>query len=183
MYLFHATEAKYINMIIKDGKLRISAKTLKKNQNPYDIYLPYNFFATIPSRKSFINKIVNITGIIFDISFLLNHVFYTNKNYSAGNLKSSIKYKFDNLKDINNILYKLYKQSTIRLNQHKLKSTEAYLKFILITSLQEIFTKVEVPMKYARYIYLNKNNEKLEKLIKTKYPHIEILPENKHFKI
>lgn len=74
-------------------------------------FSPYNFFNTIPKThlKSFIK--IRGVGIVFNQNILLGRVFYTNKNHSAGNTKSSKKYKICDKKELRIVMYSLYSQS------------------------------------------------------------------------
>ena len=127
--------------ILNDGRLRSSSKIKIKN--------------FIPDNMKCINK--------------LNHIFYTNKNHSAGNINSSIKYNYSDINIINNILDKLYKYS-YRIMK-KIKTL-----YWTLGVFQEIFTKIQPKIINAKYITIDANNSKLHKLITEKYPHIRIIP-------
>lgn len=103
------TDLKGLKQILLDGKIKPSSKTKIRNQNPYDYFIPYIFFNTIPKTQ-----IQNFTkpcgvGIIFNQNILLKRVFYTNKNHSAGNTKSSKKYKIYDKKELRKVLHSQFK--------------------------------------------------------------------------
>ena len=178
MLLYHSTDYGYISAILNDGKLKPSSKTKKQNENPYNKFLPYVFFNTFPHKMKYIKQFLaksDSVGIIFDSSILKNHVFYTNKNHSAGISSKTKKYD-KKTKNINNILYNLYKHSLQIIK--KIKS-----EYWILSTFQEVFTKVEPKLKDCKYILLpnskdentTKQIEKTEKKIKKMYPHITII--------
>ena len=168
MLLVHETTDKNLFKILNDSRLRSSSKTKIKNFNPYNVHLVYTFYYTIPDNIKCINKL-NKCCILFESSILLNHIFYTNKNHSAGNINSSIKYNYSDINIINNILDKLYKYS-YRIMK-KIKTL-----YWTLGVFQEIFTKIQPKIINAKYITIDANNTKLKKLIIEKYPHIRIVP-------
>ena len=172
MLLYHKTNEEYFEQILSDGKLKPSSKTKNKNENPYNFFSKYIFFNTIP--KTQLKNFVGI-GICFDQSILLNKVFYTNENHSAGNLKSSKKYKISDNNELTKVLYSLYR--------HSLNIVKAIKMEIFVLSVfQEIFTKFEPSLKDAKYIILRKDEPKLISKIKDLYPHITIIISEVKFK-
>jgi hypothetical protein len=173
MLLYHQSDKENLISIIKDGQIKSSYNTKIKNQNPYDVYLKYIFFNTIPDNLKLTKKMFQY-GIFFDSSILLNQTFYTNKCHSAGNISSSNKYKFNDLIKINTILDKLYKYS-ISIIQNQ--------SYSILSVFQEIFIKKEPKLKYAKYISIqNRIEDKdLINLIKLLYPHIQIIVSNIKF--
>ena len=172
MLLYHKTDKEYFEQILSDGKLKPSSKTKNKNENPYNFFSKYIFFNTIP--KTQLKNFVGI-GICFDQSILLNKVFYTNENHSAGNLKSSKKYKISDNNKLTKVLYSLYR--------HSLNIVKAIKMEIFVLSVfQEIFTKFEPSLKDAKYIILKNDEPKLISKIKELYPHITIIISEVKFK-
>lgn len=159
MLLYHRTTHDNIYKIIESGKLLASCKIRKKFP-----CFEYNFFNAIPNKKKFITETIKDTGLIFDISFLLNHIFYVCTEPDYGNIDISTKYKVDNIDDINTILSNLFKHTQKMEN----KFFERYL-------MHEVFTKINVSLKFVKYIKLNINDNKLKELINKKYPHIKVI--------
>ena len=114
MLLCHSTKIETLKNIYNDDKLYPSCITLNKNQNPYDFYLKYLFFYTIPDNEALIKTQNSSLTFYFDSNILANKTFYTNKLHSAGNLESSKKYEKYN-KYINIILKKLFINSYKKL--------------------------------------------------------------------
>lgn len=177
MLLYHQTYEETLIDILNDGYLLSSYITRKKNQNPYNNYLKSIFFNILPNKRNYIERLPS-TGIIFDSSLLINQIYYTNKNQSTGNIKTSSKYCFDNLKQINNNLSELFAYS---YNIYKdLKKTRKNTRFYFIQVFQEVFIFKKISMQYCKYILLAGQNIPLEKLINKKYPHIVILYSKVH---
>lgn len=172
MLLYHQTSYRALSSILKDGYLLPSNITKNKNQNPYRKYLKSIFFNTIPNKKNYIIRLPSV-GIIFDSSILINQLYYTNKKHTAGNIKTSSAYTYDNLKQINNNLSELFLYS---YNIYKnLKKTRRDFKFYLIQVFQEVFILNNISIEHCKYILLAGQDINLEKLINKKYPHIVIL--------
>ena len=172
MLLYHMTTIKNLKKILLDGKIKASTKTKIKGQNPYRKLLPYVFFNAIP--KTQIDSFTKLrgVGIIFNQDILLGRVFYTNKNHSAGNTKSSIKYKIYEKGEIRKILYSLYKHS-LKVLQNVQKTSN--LPNWILSTYQEVFTKYEPSLKDAAYIILEPKEIETIKKIKELYPNIKIL--------
>ena len=168
MLLYHYTDLKSFKQILLDGKLKPSSKTKNHNQNPYDFFSPYIFFNTIPKTqlKSF-TKLQGV-GIVFNQNILLERVFYTNKSHSAGNTKSSKKYKISDKKELRKILYSLYTQSFRIVKKTKMNTWK-------LSIFQEVFTKLEPNLNEAAYVILDPSELKTIKKIKTMYPNIQII--------
>ena len=166
------TTIKNLKKILLDGKIKASTKTKIKEQNPYRKLLPYVFFNAIP--KTQIDSFTKLrgVGIIFNQDILLGRVFYTNKNHSAGNIKSSIKYKIYEKGEIRKILYSLYRHS-LKVLQNVQKTSN--LPNWILSAYQEVFTKYEPSLKDAAYIILEPKEIETIKKIKELYPHIKIL--------
>lgn len=175
MLLYHYTNIKNFKKILLSGKIRPSSKTKISNQNPYDFFSPYNFFNTIPKTqlKNFTKPIG--VGIVFNQNILLKRVFYTNKHHSGGNTKSSKKYKINDKKKLKNVLYSLYIQSLKIVKKIKMDTW-------VLSTFQEVFTKLEPTLDEAVYIILNPGELKMIKKIKKMYPHLQIITPKKTIK-
>lgn len=162
------TDIKSFKQLLLDGKIKPSSKTKNRNQNPYDFLSPYNFFNTIPKTqlKSFTK--VHGVGIVYNQNILLGRVFYTNKNHSAGNTKSSKKYKISDKKELRKVLYSLYTYSFRTVRKIKMETW-------ILSTFQEVFTRLEPTLNEAIYVILNPAELKTIKKIKTMYPNIQII--------
>ena len=172
MLLYHWTDFKNFKKILIDGKLKPSSKTKIRKQNPFKFFLPYVFFNAIPKKQ-----LVNFTkpygvGIVFKKDILLGKVFYTNKNHSAGNTKTSKKYKINDKKDLWNVLYSLYSHSLRIIKKIKFVTKNTTYG---LAAFQEVFTRVEPSLNDAVYIIMNPADLKIIKKIKKLYPNIEII--------
>jgi hypothetical protein len=162
------TEIKSLKQILLDGKIKPSSKTKIRNQNPFDFFSPYNFFNTIPKTKvTSFTKPYGI-GIIFKQNILHDRVFYTNEWHSAGNTKSSKRYKISNNKDLTKILYSLYLHSIRIVRKIKMPTW-------VLSGFQEVFTKKEPMLCEAVYVIISSKETKTIKKIKTMYPNIQII--------
>lgn len=168
MLLYHMTDIQSFKQILLDGKIKPSSKTKNRNQNPYDFFSPYNFFNTIPQTqlKSFI--LDKSVGIVFNQNILLDRVFYTNKNHSAGNTKTSKKYKINDKKELTKVLYALYTHSFRIVRKIKMDTW-------ILSAFQEVFTRLEPTLNDAVYIILSPKESKTIKKIKIMYPNIKII--------
>jgi len=162
------TDLKSFKMILSDGKLIPSSKTKNKNQNPYDFFTPYNYFNAIPETKVTSFTKVRGVGIVFKQNILHNIVFYTNKNHSAGNTKSSIRYKISDNKYLTKIMYSLYLRSYKIVKQLK---TDTWI----LSAFQEVFTKKEPKLHDAVYVIIDSKETKTIEKIKKMYPNIQII--------
>ena len=161
IYLFHQTDKYFIYNILETLYILPSNKTKNKNQNPYNVFLPYIFMSCC-NKKDF-GSLFQYT-FIFESNILYNRTFYTNENHSAGNIETSIYYQKNTpLKNINLCLTKLL-----------VYSKKQYKKTFFI--FQEIFFKKKVSIYDAKYIILpiNIENEMLNK-IKNILPYIKII--------
>jgi hypothetical protein len=160
----------YLNTILSDGKLKPASKTKNKSQNLYQFDSPYIFFNTIPKTKLkfFIDIGVDTVGFVFDQKILLNRQFYTNKNHSAGNTKTSKKHRISSNKELTQKLYALYAHS------HRLV-TKIKMQLWILSVFQEVFTRVEPFLNEAKYIILPKNDKRLINRINCQYPNITVL--------
>jgi len=171
MLLYHGTCIEHFLQILSDGKLKPGTKTKNNYDNPHKSFLPYVFFNAIP--KTQVNAMrqisnVNGVGICFSQSILLNKIFYTNKNLSAGNTKTSLKYKIDNNTEIQKVLYRLY--------QHSLKIVKKIkMDTWILSGFQEVFTKIEPTFNDATHIILSSHHHEIITEINKKYPHIIII--------
>ena len=169
MLLYHLTDLKYMNQILKDGKLKPASKTKNKSQNPYDFNSPYVYFNTFPRTQ--VNEFAyptNSIGLIFRSDILLGKVFYINKHHTAGNTKSSEKYCVDTKEELRKPLYKIYKHS-LKIVQQIKQDTR------ILSVFQEVFTKVEPDLNNLEYIILNSSYVKIIDKIKKNYPHVKIV--------
>ena len=172
MFLFHNTDLQGLLGMLKDGKLLPASIVKHNNQNPYGFFSPYVYFNAIPNNTNNFSQMYPI-GIIFDTSILINKIFYTNINQSAGNIKTSKKYKCNNIKDINDDLRPLYARS---YKIYKDISKTGNFKYGVISVYQEIFSKIKPNMKDAKYIIIRPQEyKKIKKIIKDKYPDIKII--------
>lgn len=168
MIIAHKTCNENLLNIIKDGKIMSSKKTNNVNYGD-GIYTSthYMFFNTMPEYKI---QVMTPPMIIFDYSVLLNKTFYISKSHT-GALKNREKKKVltSHKEKLYEILKKLYTYSA------KFKSKKDPELF---TIHQEIFTKHELVLEKAKYIYISKNFDKineLKKIIKDKFPNLIIL--------
>ena len=162
------TDLKSFKQILLDGKIKPSSKTKNRNQNPFDFFSPYNFFNTIPKTQLRSFTKIRGVGIVFNQNILLGRVFYTNKNHSGGNTKSSKKYKICDKKELRIILYSLYRQSFRIVRKIKMDT-------LVLSAFQEVFTRVEPTLNDAIYVILNPAELKTIKKIKLMYPNIQII--------
>ena len=169
IYLFHETNNEYIYDIINSKFLLSSHITKNKDQNPYDIYLPYIFMNCCVKEDI---KYLSSYTLIFPCDILYNRAFYINSNHSAGNIKTSTYFsKNTSKKKIHNSLYNLLEDS-----KNRIKNLENIFKFAIFNFFQEIFFRKKVNLYDALYIVLPKNVDiKLLNKIKYNLPKIKIL--------
>ena len=168
MLLYHQTDLKSFKQILLDGKIKPSSKTKLRNQNPYDFFIPYIFFNTIPKTKvTSFNKVGGV-GIVFNQHILHDRVFYTNENHSAGNTKTSNRYKIPDNKELTKILYSLYLHSLRIVRKLKMDTW-------ILSAFQEVFTKKEPMLYEAVYVIISPKETKTIPKIKTMYPNIQII--------
>lgn len=158
MFLLHQTDKQLINKIITDGYLRPASVTKQRNQNPYNVNLPYIFFSCC--KKKDFNKLFPYT-FVFESNILDAHTFYTNTSHVAGKTASTVTIS-KNDSSRNKHLDKLLKNSRVN-------------KYFMI--FQEIFIKYKVPINKAKYLILPKNIEKksLESITKILPSHIKVI--------
>jgi hypothetical protein len=172
MFLFHNTDMNGLLGILKDGKLLPASIVKHNNQNPYEFFSPYVYFNAIPNNKNNFSQMYPI-GIVFDSSILLNKIFYTNITHSAGDVSTSKKYKFNDINNINIVLRTLYTRS---YKIYKNISKKNKLTYGVISTFQEIFSKIKPNIKDAKYIIINsKDYKKIKDIVKNKYPNIIII--------
>jgi hypothetical protein len=174
IYLFHQTDHEYISNII-DSKFILSSKTTQnKNQNPYDVYLPYIFMSCC--IKEDIKYLFPYT-FVFSYDILYDRQFYINSRHAAGDIKQSTYFpKNTNKKIIQNELSNL-----LKLSKHKLPDWKEKFKCAVFAVFQEIFFRKKVDINDALYIVLPNNvDNKLLLKIKSTLPHIKILYKNMH---
>ena len=111
---------------------------------------------------------VSGVGIVFNQNILHDRVFYTNENHSAGNTKSSNRYKILNNKYLTKILYSLYLHSLRIVRKIKIDTW-------ILSVFQEVFTKKEPMLCDAVYVIISSKETKTIKKIKTMYPNIQII--------
>ncbi len=159
IYLIHETTADNLVGIIESKELTPSGG--ETNQNPYDEKLSYTFFSCC-SSKDF--KTLLPYTLVFEIDVLLGKKFYTNKNHSAGNLKTSKEVpETATKKEIKAHLTTLLKQSRVH---------EMFMVF------QEIFISHDVPISAAKYILLPRKDDRISEirtLIKDQLPHVTVV--------
>lgn len=168
MIITHKTCNENLLNIIKDGKIMSSKKT---NHVYYGdgIYTSthYIFYNTMPEYKI---KVITPPMIIFDFSVLQDKPFYISKSHTGAIKDREKKYILSSNKILlYNILKKLYTYSSTFKSK---KNPE------LFTIHQEIFTKHELALEKAKYLYISKDFSKineLKKIIKDKYPNLLIL--------
>lgn len=166
MLLYHGTicNEKIILQILKSGKLTPSKNTGIINESPNEEPMNHVYMNAI-SRKE-IYKMKHRCGITFNINVLLNKTFYTRKHH-GGNYANNCKTNDRNI--IYHILYRLYRSSLKVINENNMEIPSLCL-------FQEVFTKSDISLKYAKYIYLPKNiSQKVLKIINEKYPNMEII--------
>jgi hypothetical protein len=165
MLLYHHTTYANFLDILKEGKIRPASKTGKKEENPNDIDSPYNFFNVLPNRriKEFCGR--PGVGVAFDVSVLKDAVFYTNRNHSAGNTRSSRRYK-GNI----DVLYNLYRQSKQVLDKvNSERGKKDQLPFWVLSVYQEVFTRKAISIKDIKYITVNEPKHGIPTVIRHKY--------------
>ena len=169
MMLYHMSYLHNLESILRDGKLKPSSKTEIIEQSPGRT-LPYVFFNAIPEDKieNFVGFSKRSVGFVFDQNIILDKRFYTNTRHSMGNTKTSERHKIQNNKDLNKVLYQLYKQSFETVK--KIKS-----EFWVLSVFQEVFTRVEPHISKAKYIILPKKDEILINTINNAYPNVTVL--------
>jgi hypothetical protein len=178
IYLFHETINEYIYDIIDSKFLLSSHITKNKEQNPYDIYLPYIFMNCC--MKEDIKYLIPYT-FVFSYDILDNRSFYINYNYSAGDIKTSTYFpKNTSKKKIYNSLYNLLEKSknmekNLKKNWENKYKCEIF-KCEIFTTFQEIFFRKKVNLYDALYIVVPKDVDiKLLDKIKNNLPNIKIL--------
>jgi hypothetical protein len=168
IYLFHETNNEYIYNII-DSKFILSSKTTQnKDQNPYDVYLPYIFMNCCVKEDI---KYLSTYTFIFSYDILYERTFYINSSHGAGNLETSTYFpKNTNKKIIHNELYNL-----LQTSKKKCKDWKKF-KFAAFSIDQEIFFRKKVDINEALYLVLpnNVDNNLLLK-IKSNLPYIKII--------
>ena len=168
IYLFHETIYEYIYDIIDSKFLLSSYITKNKEQNPYDIYLPYIFMNCCIKEDI---KYLSPYTFIFSYDILYDRTFYINSNHSGGNIKTSTYFPKNTSKNkLYNELYNLLIESKNILKNYKNKNFPVFKIF------QEIFFRKKVNIYDALYIVLPKNVDiKLLNKVKNNLPKIKIL--------
>lgn len=168
MIITHKTINEYLLDILKYGKIISSKKTRNINEGD-SIYnsTSYIFYNTMPKNKI---KDLCTPTIIFDYSILLNKTFYISKSHTGAKKEREKKKILTSHKEkLYEILKKLYTYSS----KFKFKKMPSYF-----TCYQEIFTKHELLLDDAKYLYVSKDFSKIkkvEKIIEEKYPYLEII--------
>ena len=168
IYLFHQTDYEYIHNII-DSKLLLSSYITKsKNQNPFDIYLPY-IFVNCCIKEDF--KYLFLYTFIFPYTILYDRTFYIDTCHSAGNINSA-KYFSKNTSKI-----KIYNELSNLLIESKNKAKNwKKTKFAAFLLYQEIFFRKKINIFDALYIVVPKYIDiKLLNKIKYNLPKIKII--------
>jgi len=172
IYLFHETDIENLYDIIDNKFLLSSYITKNKNQNPYDIYLPY-IFMNCCIKEDF--QYLSPYTFIFPSTILYDRTFYTNTCHSVGNINSSNYFRKNTSKTI------IYNELSNLLTESKkvLKNWEKNkygIKFPVFKVYQEIFFRKKISLYNALYIVLPKNIDiKLLDKIKYNLPKIKIL--------
>ena len=170
IYIFHETNNEYIYDIIDSKFLLSSHITKNKEQNPYNIYLPYIFMNCCIKEDI---KLLSSYTFIFSCDILYDRTFYINSYHSAGNIKTSTYFpKNTNKNKLYNSLYNLLENSKNKIKKWEKK----FPKFAVFNTFQEIFFKKKVNLYDALYIILPTNVDiKLINKIKYNLPKIKIL--------
>ena len=158
IYLFHETDIENLYDIIDNKFLLSFYITKNKNQNPYDIYLPYIFMNCCIKE---------------DFQYLSPYTFIFSSTicHSAENINSSNYFRKNTSKTI------IYNELSNLLTESKkvLKNWEKN-KYAVFKVYQEIFFRKKISLYNALYIVLPKNIDiKLLDKIKYNLPKIKIL--------
>jgi hypothetical protein len=173
MLLTHRTPTASILAALTDGYLRPASETKMRNENPYDVHLPFIFFTACPEDLDAID-INYAPTLFFDSSALYQHTFYTNHYHSSGIVASTKTYP-KHYGHINMILNRLFKHSMSVTRS----VTDDRSKFGMHVAFQEVFFRGRLSLKSLKYIKLPKNDDKctlkIRVLVKKMYPQVFII--------
>lgn len=156
MIITHTTLNEYLLDILKHGKIISSKKTGNINYGE-SIYnsTSYIFYNTMP--KNNIKDLCKPT-IIFDYSILLNKTFFISKSHTGSEKEREKKKVLTSHKEK---LYEILKKLYIYSAKYKFKKLPSFF-----TIYQEIFTKHELLLHEAKYLYISKDFSKMKKVKK-----------------